>query len=123
MSFYVAAYDTEAIYAWWECRSSTGGYESIVRYDKEGLAVFLAGVEAVAAVHLASNTPATFFIVAKLLDYVGVELRSILDHPNFDLQCHSYTHKDLIGIAGDEVVFSANLSMPKSVSKTYSAAL
>ncbi len=105
MSYYVAAYDTEAIYAWWECRSSTArGYESIVRYDKEGLAVFLAGVEAVAAVHLASNTPATFFIVAKLLDYVGVELRSILDHPNFDLQCHSYTHKDLIGIAGDEVV-------------------
>jgi hypothetical protein len=62
MAFYVAAYDTEAIYAWWEDRPPAArGYDDIVRYDKEGLDVFLAGVRAVADVHLESETPATLY--------------------------------------------------------------
>ena len=103
MSFYVAAYDTEAVFEWWEpTRSDAAGYDAYVSYEGESLETFLAGARAVAEAHLATETPATFFIVAKLLDHCGSQLRAILDHPSFDLQCHSYTHPDLIRISTDE---------------------
>ena len=105
MSHYVAAYDTEAIYKWWEEPKTEGGingYEAVARYDQESLKDFLNGVQAVAEVHANSQTPATFFIVAKLLDYVSNELCSILNNPIFDLQCHSYTHPDLVAISDNQ---------------------
>ena len=103
MSFYVAAYDTEAVFAWWEpTRSDAAGYDAYLSYEGELRETFLAGARAVAEAHLGTETPAIFFIVAKLLDHCGSELRAILDHPSFDLQCHSYTHPDLIRISTDE---------------------
>ena len=72
MSFYVAAYDTEAVFEWWEpTRSDAAGYDAYVSYEGESLETFLAGARAVAEAHLATETPATFFIVAKLLDHCG----------------------------------------------------
>ena len=62
---------------------------------------FLAGARAVAEVHLKHEAPATFFIVAKLLEHAP-ELRDILDHPGFDIECHTFTHEDLIAIGDDE---------------------
>ena len=103
MAHYVAAYDTEAVYSWWQPPDpGKSGYEARVSYEGEAKQTFLAGARAVADVHLQTQTPATFFIVAKLIDHCGPELRHILDQPDFDLQCHSYTHPDLIAIADDE---------------------
>ena len=105
MSFYVAAYDTEAVYPWWEIGDheySADLYHRVVSYDGQRLQEFLAGARAVAEAHLKSGAPATFFIVAKLLEHAGSELREILDHPGFDIQCHTFTHEDLIAIGKDE---------------------
>jgi len=116
MSHYVAAYDTEAIYKWWEESKTEGGingYEAVARYDQQSLKDFLNGVQAVAEVHANSQTPATFFIVAKLLDYVSNELRSILNNPIFDLQCHSYTHPDLVAISDNEAALRRELGDSK----------
>lgn len=104
MSFYVAAYDTEAIYPWWELGDepySAGLYKRVVRYEGSRLEECLAGILAVAEVHLERNQPATFFIVAKLLEHAAPQMRAILDHPLFDLQCHSFTHENLVELAGD----------------------
>lgn len=92
---YVAAYDTEAVYCWWDDRPTD------FRYDRASLRTFLAGVRAVAEVHMRWEAPATFFLVAKMLDLVGPELRSLLDHPLFDIQCHSYTHPNLLHLEND----------------------
>jgi hypothetical protein len=44
MSFYVAAYDTEAVYAWWEpANPDATGYEARVSYEGERRETFLAG--------------------------------------------------------------------------------
>lgn len=90
MNHYVAAYDTEAVYTWW--RDPKGGFD----YSSNGIEEFLAGVRAVADMHWAHQAPASFFIVAKMLNLAGLELRAILDHPLFDIQCHSFTHANLI---------------------------
>ncbi len=92
MSFYVAAYDTEAVYAWWQ--AGNRGFD----YSPAGIREFLAGVRAVADVHLERELPATFFLVAKMLELAQGELRSILDQPLFDIQCHSFTHPNLIAL-------------------------
>ncbi len=90
MSFYVAAYDTEAVYPWWEDRPP--GFD----YAPSRIQEFLAGVQAVVDVHLAREVPATFFLVAKMLELAGPTLRTLLDHPLFEIQCHTFTHPDLI---------------------------
>lgn len=92
MPLYVSAYDTEAVYPWWERDFS--GFDYTPRRIQE----FLAGVRAVANVHLEQDVPATFFLVAKMLELAGRELRTILDHALFDIQCHSFTHPDLIAL-------------------------
>lgn len=99
MSYYVPAYDTEPVYAWWRPpRADASGYDVRVSYADCRTDEFLDGVRAVADVHLRTNTPATFFIVARLLD-----------QPDFDLQCHSYTHADLIAISDDHAALHHEL--------------
>lgn len=105
MSFHVSAYDTEAVYPWWDGRQ--GGKFS---YTPEHLDEFLQGVQAVANVHLQRDIPATFFLVARMLELVGGAVRTILDHPLFDIQCHTFTHPDLIGLAGDRVALQYELA-------------
>ncbi len=72
MTVYVAAYDLEA-----EPRRS------------------IPAAEAVAAIHRKHELPATFFVVARLLELAGDEYRRILDDELFDIQCHSYSHRRL----------------------------
>ena len=112
MPFYVPAYDTEAIFAWWELGdrpySPLSGSRAM-GYEGERLEECLAGIRAVAEVHLKLGLPATFFVVAKLLENAGAELRGILDQPLFDIQCHSYSHADVIRIAEDEAALRREL--------------
>ena len=50
-----------------------------------------AGVRAVPDAHLEREIPATFFLLANMLEAAGPELRSILDQPLFGIQSHSFT--------------------------------
>jgi peptidoglycan/xylan/chitin deacetylase (PgdA/CDA1 family) len=96
------SYDTEAIYPWWELGEqpySARLYRESVRYEGRRKEECLDGIRAVAAVHLEHNFPATFFLVAELVQNAAPELRSILDKPLFDIQCHSYSHENLMEIA------------------------
>ena len=55
MAFYVAGYDTEAIYPWWEIGDtpySATTYQQMVSYEGARLDECLDGVRAVAEVHL-----------------------------------------------------------------------
>ena len=118
MSFYIPAYDTEAIYPWWEIGErpySAQLYDEIAGYDGEALRECLEGIRAVANVHLEHDTPATFFVVAKLLERGGRDLVKILDHPLFDIQCHAYTHANLIELAHDEEALRHELVDAKRV--------
>lgn len=98
MPSYISAYDTEAVYAWWDAPAGPG-YQGRISYEGERLDECIASVRAVAQVHLERQAPASFFIVAELLQCAAPEFRAILDEPLFDIQCHSFTHKDLIGLA------------------------
>ena len=105
MPFYVPAYDTEAVYPWWELGGqpyAPSSYPKAVSYEGQRLQECLAGIGAVAEVHLALDVPATFFVVAKLLETARSELVEILDQPLFDIQCHSYSHADVVRISEDE---------------------
>ncbi len=105
MSYYLAAYDTEAIYPWWELgdkKYSAELYQNSVSYKGTRLKECLDGIAAVVEVHRNKNLPATFFLVAKLVETAAAELRAMLDDPLFDLQCHSYTHADIMQIVDDD---------------------
>lgn len=68
MTTYIAAYDTESP----DC---------------------LAAVREIVKRHEAHEMPATFFMVANLLDHHRDEYVALLrDHPLFEIACHSYTH-------------------------------
>ncbi len=81
MTMYIAAYDTESP----DC---------------------LAGVRRIVEVHEAFEMPATFFLVANLLDKQEAEYKALLrDHPLFEIACHTYSHMPLVatpryGLAG-----------------------
>ena len=111
MSLYVSAYDTEAVYPWWE--PDARGFD----YGPDRIREFLAGVRAVAEVHLEQEVPATFFLVARMLERAGGELRAILDHALFDIQCHSFTHPDLIALddRGDTAALRHELAASKQL--------
>ena len=82
MAFYVAGYDTEAIYPWWEIGDtpySATTYQQMVSYEGARLDECLDGVRAVAEVHLRHQARATFFIVAQLAVAAGSRLRAIED--------------------------------------------
>jgi len=105
MGFYLASYDTEAIYPWWQLGSvpySAQLYRDSVRYEGEQKKECLDGIRAVAEVHGKLGIPATFFLVGELVEHAGAELRSILDGPLFDKQCHSYSHENLVQIVDDK---------------------
>ena len=86
MTHYVAAYDTESP----DC---------------------LAALRTIVAVHEKYAMPATFFLVAGLLDNQAAEYRALLrDHPLFEIACHSYSHMVLrdtpgFGVAGPKDQF------------------
>ncbi len=109
MSYYVAAYDTEAVYPWWE--NPEDGFS----YTPEYITEFLAGVRAVAEVHMQRAAPASFFLVAKMLELTGPALRAILDHPLFDIQCHTFTHPNLIALADDKAALTYELNDAKKL--------
>lgn len=112
MPYYLPAYDTEAIFPWWELggqKYSAQLYQRVVSYEGQRLRECIAGIRAVAEVHLKHNIPATFFLVAKLVESAPGELRALLDQPLFDLQCHSYTHANLADAARDERVLRHEL--------------
>ena len=119
MTFYVAAYDTEAIYPWWELgdgspRAATT-YQQAVSYSGTRLDECLDGVRAVAEVHLKHRAPATFFIVGRLAQTAGPRLREILDHDLFDLQSHSSTHENMLAIRDDPAAVRRELVDSKAV--------
>ena len=109
MSYYVAAYDTEAVYPWWDGRQN--GFS----YTPAHITEFLEGVTAVAEVHLQRNAPASFFLVAKMLELAGQQLRAILDHPLFDIQCHTFTHPNLITLRDDKSALRYELADAKKL--------
>jgi len=113
MPYYVPAYDTEAVYPWWE--HPTGSYSQVVSYEGEALRECLAGVRAVAEVHLKLQAPATFFLVGELVRHAAGELRALLDQPLFDIQCHSYTHATLTEIADDAAALRHELADSKAL--------
>ncbi len=105
MATYVAGYDAEAVYAWWEASFTehTGdNYNDVVSYEGERLRECVAGIRAVAEVHLERGAPATFFIVARLLRAATSEIVEILDHPTFEIASHSYTHPDIKSFLHDD---------------------
>lgn len=104
MGYYLPAYDTEAVYPWWEFMDGAGSplpYQLTVSYEGERLRECLDGIRAVAEVQRRMQAPATFFLVGELLVHSGPELRAILDDPLFDIQSHSYTHPNLVAISAD----------------------
>ena len=112
MTSYVAAYDTEAVYPWWEPRD---GYHQAVSYEGARLDECLDGVRAVAEVHLRHGAPATFFIVGRLAQAAGPRLREILDHDLFELESHSSTHANMRAIRDDPAAVRHELVDSKAV--------
>jgi peptidoglycan/xylan/chitin deacetylase (PgdA/CDA1 family) len=105
MGYYLASYDTEAIYPWWRLGSvpySAQLYRDSVKYEGEEKQECLAGIRAIAEVHARVGVPATFYLVAELVEHAGPELRAILGGPLFDKQCHSYSHENLLEIVDDQ---------------------
>ena len=118
MTYYVAGYDTEAIYPWWEFGDrpySAATYQEMVSYEGARLDECLDGVRAGAEVHLRHQAPATFFIVAQLAVAAGSRLREILDHKLFDLRSHSFTHDNMIAIRDDAAAVRRELVDSKRV--------
>ena len=91
-SMYVAAYDVEA--------------------DPE---VSVPAVRAVAAVHRRHGAPATFFIVTRLLEAAGDDLKAILDDGLFDIQSHTHTHARLkkLAAAPDAAALQREIERPR----------
>jgi len=77
----------------------------IAAYDTESDACLI-GVRRIVEIHEKYEMPATFFVVARLLDDQGDEYRRLIgDHPLFEIASHTYTHmllRDhrLCGVAG-----------------------
>ncbi len=64
----------------------------IAAYDTESEAC-LEALPRIVEVHEAHGMPATFFVVARLLEARGADrLRPLKDHPLFEVASHSYTH-------------------------------
>ena len=50
-----------------------------------------------------------------MLELAGPELRAILDHPLFDVQCHSFTHPNLIALGEDRATLQYELGDAKKL--------
>lgn len=65
-------------------------------YDTEAPGC-LEGVKNIVKVHERLQAPATFFIVARLLEEKKSEYQALLkDNPLFEIACHTYTHMPLV---------------------------
>ena len=64
----------------------------LASYDLESVDACVEGAGALAGLHRRLGLPATFFVVGRLLESRGAELRKILDDPLFDLQSHTLSH-------------------------------
>ena len=116
MSYYVAAYDVEAIYPWWEIGQkpySAKVYRESVSYKGKAKTECLEGIASVAEVHTKHNIPATFFLVAELVKNASAELLDILKDPLFDIQCHSFTHENLIEIENNNSILTREIADSK----------
>ena len=111
MSYYVAAYDTEGVFPWWDRERRQRGFS----YTPEHITEFLNGVRAGGRRSPASARAASFFLVAKMLELAGPELRAILDNPLFDIQCHSFTHPNLIALGDDRATLQYELGDAKKL--------
>ena len=95
MTHYVAAYDTESP----DC---------------------LEAIRTIVAMHEKFTIPATFFLVARLLDTQAAEYVALLrDHPLFEIACHSYSHMVLrdtpgFGLAGPVEQFPHEIADSKT---------
>jgi peptidoglycan/xylan/chitin deacetylase (PgdA/CDA1 family) len=69
----------------------------------------LPAAAAVAEVHRKHDVPATFFVVARLLEQFPAEYRRILSDDLFDIQCHSYSHARLKPTEGQAADQSAEV--------------
>ena len=68
----------------------------IAAYDTENEKC-LAAVRTIVKRHEAREVPATFFLVAGLLDGQGDEYGAMLkDHPLFEIACHTYSHMPIV---------------------------
>jgi len=68
----------------------------VAAYDTEQPAC-LAGVRRIVEVHERFEIPATFFLVAGLLEQQRAEYVELLrDHPLFEVGCHTYSHMVLV---------------------------
>lgn len=117
-TYYVPAYDTEAIYPWWELGNveyTPDLYAKAVSYEGERLKECLDGIRAVADVHRAKKSPATFFVVAKLAQHARKQLRDILDDPLFEIGCHSYSHADVVSIQSDDAALKREVVDAKKI--------
>jgi len=105
MSYLVMSYDTEAIYPWWDLGTtpySARLYRESVSYEGNAKRQCIDGIRAVADVHQKHNIRATFFVVGELARHAHADLRKILENPLFDIQCHGYSHDNLLELASDE---------------------
>ncbi len=67
----------------------------IFHYDLENPDLCLKAAPLIAAHHRERGIPATFFILGRVLELRGDDLKPILDDPLFDLQTHTYQHQML----------------------------
>ncbi len=68
----------------------------VAAYDTEAPGC-LAGVQRIVAIHERYSIPATFFIVAELLDRQEAEYAALLrGHPLVEIACHTWSHMPLV---------------------------
>ena len=68
----------------------------IFHYDLESTDLCVKAAPVLVELHKKNSIPATFFILGRVLEQKGDELRSIFgDSPLFDIQSHTYSHKML----------------------------
>ncbi|MBI3947495.1 MAG: polysaccharide deacetylase family protein [Armatimonadetes bacterium] len=67
----------------------------IFAYDLENPEACVRAAPVLARLHEQHEIPATFFLLGRVLEQTGAELKPILDSPLFDLQSHTYAHQML----------------------------
>lgn len=68
----------------------------VFHYDLENPDLCLKAAPVLAAIHRDRGVPATFFMLGRVLEQKGPELRAIFgDDPLFDVQSHTYAHQML----------------------------
>ena len=63
--------------------------------EDERIKESLSALDVITGILEENKTPATFFILGRLLDSAGDEYRKRLDKPYFDIESHTYSHKSM----------------------------